>query len=104
MLTYNHGPAEKQLCIPERFCKHSLLYNPPIDEFTVIKTELGNGMIEKMPGLNGPSLLLVTQGSGALCDSINVKMGDVYFIGADMEVTLKGTSESNLFYRAFCAI
>ena len=101
MLTYNHGPVEKLILSGSKFGKHSLMYDPPIAEFSVVKTSLMDGELEDMAGFKGPSILLVTEGSGSLDDEC-LSQGDVFFIGANTPVSLKSDGDNLTVYRAFC--
>ncbi|KAG9295418.1 hypothetical protein G9A89_013447 [Geosiphon pyriformis] len=113
MLTYRYGSASSQILKPEPYdpitSKHSLLYNPPIEEFSVILTQLSRGSREIFVPINGPSILIVTEGKGSIkvADSIQgetIEKGSVYFVGADSDVILSASEESESFvsYRAFC--
>lgn len=115
MLTYNYGPADKQKLSPESGflgLKKSILYDPPIDEFSVLLTNLDNaGDSEAIPGINGPSILIVTSGSGKLNFTAGGKpidneitAGSVYFIGAGVPIKLSSNSSDFVVYRAFCTI
>src|SRR5215472_10115438 len=86
MLTYNSAPAEEQKMKPVQFrgCQYSTLYDPPIDEFSVVRTELNNAE-EKMEPIDGPSILIVTGGNGTLSArdaEFELKCGGIWFIGA----------------------
>lgn len=100
MLTYNHGPVEKLVLSGSIYGKYSLLYDPPIAEFAVIKTSLKGGEVESMKGFKGPSILIVTQGSGSMNEEI-LEEGDVFFIGAGSPVSITTKGEITA-YRAFC--
>ena len=121
MLTYNHGPADAQILsgVPFKGSKVTTLYDPPIREFAVLKTELSL-MTEKedvTKGLNGPSLLIVTGGEGSIQvvdntstvakkdeeEEESLVTGSVFFVGAGVSVLLKAGQEGSLtVYRAFC--
>src|SRR5271170_6362775 len=103
MLTYNSAPADEQKMKPLKFknCHFSTLYDPPIEEFSVVRTEL-NGQ-EKMDGIDGPSIIIVTSGNGSLSgagEELELKEGSVWFIGAGKEIVLKSKGEM-LTHRAF---
>ncbi|KAI9013225.1 mannose-6-phosphate isomerase [Gaertneriomyces semiglobifer] len=106
-LTYNHGPAETQILhgVPHKNTKHTLLYDPPIEEFSILQTKLSKGVEDKVEGVDGPSILIVTEGEGVLAhkESTDAKLGDVFFIAANVPITLTGKSEKPFIaYRAFC--
>lgn len=107
MLTYSYGPSASQLMKPNLFksCKHSTLYDPPIEEFSVLLTKLSPGEQDQHPPINGPSILIVTQGSGTIAiegQAISSKHeGQVYFIAAGMPVQISARQSSFVCYRAF---
>ncbi|PWN30482.1 mannose-6-phosphate isomerase [Jaminaea rosea] len=76
----------------------SLLYDPPIDEFSVAVTRLRPGQAEKQRAVQGPSLLILTAGKGKL-RTVSAegedqrefdmdKPGKVFFVGAGQEVEI----------------
>lgn len=122
MLTYNHGPADAQILsgVPFKGSKVTTLYDPPIREFAVLKTELSVATEKEdvTKGLNGPSVLIVTGGEGSIQvvdtttgkkegsdtdDEESLVTGSVFFVGAGVSVLLKAGQEGSLtVYRAFC--
>ncbi|TPX36063.1 hypothetical protein SeMB42_g07109 [Synchytrium endobioticum] len=119
MLTYNYGPANSQILrgapYKHHSTKHTLLYDPPIEEFSVLRTHLEGASSEHYDGMDGPSILIVTDGSGVIDyeyasdghearnGKMDAKTGFCFFIGADVKVMLSSTSDASTFYRAFCA-
>jgi len=105
MLTYESGPASKQLLKPETISASTLLYDPPIDEFSVYKVEVGKGEKEGHRAVEGPSICVVTQGSGTVVwageDSLDVARGDVVFVGAGAEVTWTAGEDELELFRAY---
>ncbi|KAI8825307.1 mannose-6-phosphate isomerase [Fimicolochytrium jonesii] len=110
-LTYNYGPADAQILRgdPYKSTKHTTLYDPPIDEFSILRTKLDSqGEKETVPAIDGPSILIVTEGEGSVKypggGSQEAKTGYVLFIAAGTEVTLeaKGGNKPFTSYRAFC--
>lgn len=104
MLTYHTAPASDQKMQPLPFqkCHSSTLYDPPIEEFSVVRTEL-NAAEEEMDPVDGPSILIVTSGNGSLKgvdQEFELKMGSVWFIGAGEGITLKSQGEM-VTHRAF---
>ena len=72
-----------------------MLYDRPIEEFSVIRTDL-NTAEEQMDPVDGPSILVVTSGNGSLRQGdkeFEIKMGSVWFIGAGEGITLKSQGE-----------
>ncbi|KAJ8657385.1 mannose-6-phosphate isomerase, class I [Lichtheimia ornata] len=104
MLTYRYGSAESQKMKGESFGLHSLLYDPPIDEFSVVLTRLAEGQAETHEPISGPSILIVTRGAGKLeadNSQFDLKDGYVYFVGANVSISATAEDTGLEFYRAF---
>ncbi|KAJ5247558.1 mannose-6-phosphate isomerase [Penicillium chermesinum] len=126
MLTYSYAPIEEQKLRPKDYPftvlnatayssgSSSLLYDPPIEEFSVVKTDLNRtGAKATFDGIVGPSILICTRGSGSITvghKTEEVKEGYVFFIGADAECVIQNTGsgegEDDVFttYKAFCEL
>ncbi|CAH7667129.1 phosphomannose isomerase type I [Phakopsora pachyrhizi] len=112
MLTYSYGPAASQLMKPVQFkdCKHTTLYDPPIEEFSVILTDLPNeGDSEEHPLINGPSILITTEGIGDVTVRDHVlpiqHPGQIFFVSAGENVKITNGSKNKLVgYRAFIEV
>ena len=106
-LTYNAGDASRHMVKPAAFdsATHTQLYDPPIPEFSVLQTLVPAGEAETHPSINGPSIAIVTGGSGTLewgAEKLGVAEGDVIFIGANTAVRLLASDGGQLaLYRAF---
>ena len=120
MLTYSYAPISEQKMVPVDYPYVTLnttayssgsgvaLYDPPIDEFSVVKTDL------KKPGskvtfepISGPSIVICTTGSGKISvgpKTEEVKVGYVYFVGATAELVLESTSDDFTTFKAFCEL
>ncbi|XP_074287375.1 mannose-6-phosphate isomerase 1-like [Silene latifolia] len=77
-------------------------YRPPFEEFEVDHCHLSDGRTISFPSVAGPSLFLVTQGTGLLRAGFStekIKAGDVLFAPANSKLSI--SSESRLeIYRA----
>ncbi len=120
ILTYDHDPPEQQLLKPVDYPyvtlnqtayssgSDSLLYDPPIEEFSVVRTVLKkDGAKATFEGIAGPSIIICTSGSGNISvgpKTEEIKEGWVYFVGATAEVVLESDSEDMVTFRAFCEI
>ena len=117
ILTYDHDPPEKQKLDtkPWPYVKFDrpaysagsecLLYDPPIDEFSVLKTDLKGGKATFDP-IDGPSIIIATSGNGKISVGHKVeeiKEGWVYFVGATAETVLE-SGEGLVTYRAYCEL
>lgn len=120
ILTYDHDPPEQQLLKPVDYPyvtlnttaysnnSSSLLYDPPIEEFSVVRTALKKaGAKATFEGLAGPSIVIATSGSGKISvgqKSEDLKEGYVYFVGATAELVIESDSDELVTFRAFCEI
>jgi len=120
ILTYDHEPPEKQLLQPVDYPyvtlndkayssnSESLLYDPPIEEFSVVRTVLKkSGAKATFEGLAGPSIIICTSGSGTIGvgpKKEDFKEGFVYFVGATAELVVESDVEEMVTFRAFCEI
>lgn len=109
MLTYTSSPPSEQILPPVSFrqTSHTTLYDPPIDEFSVLLTVLEQGQTEKFSGIDGPSILFFTELKGGAKLSFGgqekevEREGQVFFVGAGQEVSIESKGERVVAYRAF---
>lgn len=110
MLTYTYDPVDEQKMKLTPFEKStgtgkSTLYNPPINEFSIIQTTFDNSLGKRsFNGLNGPSILITTKGNGFIhSDGIKLKAepGFVFFIAPNTSVELEAEDKDFTSYRAF---
>lgn len=87
----------------------ALLYDPPIEEFAVVKTDLNaKGAKVTFEAIEGPSIIICTQGKGTI--SVGPKVEDiqegfVYFVGSTAELVLESSDEKPLVtFKAFCVL
>ena len=122
ILTYDHDPPEQQLLQPVDYSyvklnrdayssnSSSLLYDPPIEEFSVVRTALKKaGAKASFEAVAGPSIVICTTGSGKISvgpKTEDLKEGWVYFIGATAELVIESDSDDEEFvtFKAFCEI
>ena len=124
MLTYSYAPIDEQKMQPVDYPyatlnraayssdSQSTLYDPPIEEFSVVRTALkGNGGKATLDPLAGPSIVICTGGRGTISVGPKVEPveeGFVYFVGATAEAVLeaKGLNDGEEFvtFLAFCEI
>ncbi|RMZ90928.1 hypothetical protein DV736_g1828, partial [Chaetothyriales sp. CBS 134916] len=126
ILTYDHNPPEQQLLHATEYpfaklnaaayssASSALLYDPPIEEFAVVRTALRRaGAKVTFEPLAGPSIVLATSGSGTISvgpKQEQIKEGWVYFVGATAELVLEndggssGNDDELVTFRAFCEI
>lgn len=90
----------------------STLYDPPIPEFSVIQVKLPNCRKECHDEIRGPSVAIVTEGKGKVSwglggggESLDISLGDVFFVGAGTRVEFEASGvEELVVYRAFVEI
>ena len=120
MLTYSYAPISEQKMKPvdypyvtlnkEAYSSESsaILYDPPIEEFSVVKTELKKiGAKATFDSIEGPSILICTKGSGKISVGpkvLEVKEGYVFFAGATAEVVLESGGDDFTTFKAFCEL
>lgn len=121
ILTYDYAPIEQQKLSPEPYPYATInapaysassvceLYDPPIEEFAVIRTVLaGKGGRATFDGMSGPSIIICTEGSGKITvgpKSEEIKAGYVYFVGATAQVMFENDPGQELItFRAFCEL
>lgn len=84
----------------------AILYDPPIDEFAVVKTDLNtSGSKVTFEAIDGPSIIIATKGKGTISvgpTKESFEEGWVYFIGATAEAVLESTGDSPFItFKAF---
>ncbi|QKX62256.1 uncharacterized protein TRUGW13939_09415 [Talaromyces rugulosus] len=123
MLTYSYAPIEEQKMEPTEYPyallnttaytsgSSTLLYDPPIEEFAVVKTDLNRtGAKATFDPIPGPSIVICTRGTGKIsvgpAKTEQVKEGYVFFVGADAECILESEEEDGTFttFKAFCEL
>ncbi|KAJ5826839.1 Mannose-6-phosphate isomerase [Penicillium robsamsonii] len=126
MLTYSYAPIEEQKlratdypyvilnAIAYSSASSAMLYDPPIDEFSVIKTDLNRtGAKATFDPIDGPSIFICTRGKGKITvgnKTEEVREGYVFFVGATaqcvIENTGSGEGDDDVFttYKAFCEL
>jgi mannose-6-phosphate isomerase len=125
MLTYSYAPISEQKMEPTDYphVKHnataysssssSLLYNPPIPEFAVVRTALNkSGAKASFDPIDGPSIILCTKGKGTISvgpKKEEIKEGYVFFVGATAEVDIISETDADggeglVTFKAFCEL
>ncbi|KAL0254579.1 Mannose-6-phosphate isomerase [Diplodia seriata] len=123
MLTYSYAPIEDQKMTPKDFAyvthntksyssaSDSELYDPPIDEFSVVRTALrAPGAKVTFDPIMGPSIVLCTSGRGTIAVGPKkepIEPGFVYFVGATAECVLESETDKGeefVTFKAFCEL
>ncbi|KAI5952314.1 PMI1 [Candida jiufengensis] len=115
MLTYGSEPVEDQKMQPSKYTKSkgdakvSNIFNPPIEEFSVIQTEFDTkGGSQFFQGIDGPSIIIATNGSGTIeivnhpASKQKISKGFVFFVAPNTEISIIADSgDEFITYRAF---
>ena len=122
MLTYSYAPISEQKMDPKDYTyvtlnqtgyssgSSAILYDPPIEEFSVVRTELKKqGAKATFEAIEGPSIIICTQGKGTISVGPKVeemKEGYVYFVGATATCVLESSNADQSFttFKAFCEL
>jgi len=120
MLTYSYAAISEQKMHPVEYPyvtlnstayssnSSALLYDPPIEEFSVVRTELmKRGAKATFEAIEGPSLFICTSGHGNITvgpKAEEVKEGYVFFVGASAEAVVESTSDAFTTFKAFCEL
>ncbi|KAI1849519.1 hypothetical protein JX265_013634 [Neoarthrinium moseri] len=123
LLTYDYAPIEEQKMEPKEYPfvtlnrtayssgSEAILYDPPIDEFSVIRSVLrGSGSKATFDPIDGPSIIICTNGKGKISVGPTVKEikeGWVYFVGATAELVLESEGDKDdefITFKAFCEV
>ncbi|MCJ1289585.1 Mannose-6-phosphate isomerase [Xylographa carneopallida] len=118
MLTYSYAPISEQKMNPVDYpyvtfnsiayssASSTTLYDPPIEEFSVVKTDLKRqGAKATFEAIEGPSIVICTKGHGKISVGPKVedmKEGFVYFVGATAELVLESSCDNFTAFKAFC--
>ncbi|EFW99671.1 mannose-6-phosphate isomerase class 1 [Grosmannia clavigera kw1407] len=122
MLTYNYAPIDQQKMHPVDYPyvalnraayssgSECILYDPPIQEFSVLRTSLkSQGSRVTFEPLAGPTVAICTGGKGRISVGSKVAIfseGNVFFVGATAEAILEASSleedEAFVVFLAFC--
>jgi mannose-6-phosphate isomerase len=107
-LTYSSSDPSKHLVQPTHAStspSHTLIYDPPIPEFTVSKTTLDRSEREIFRKIAGPSVVIITHGTGRFeaqeLEELKVQTGNVLFVGAGIETSVISGEEGIEMFRAF---
>eukprot|EP01134_Creolimax_fragrantissima_P008467 CFRG8467T1 len=102
MLTYTYGPGEGKILQGTTVDENYRIFDPPIEEFTLAKIDISANTSYELPAVDGPSLILVIEGTGSAGD-INCISGTTIFLAAATALCISAT-EQLIAYRAFCTL
>jgi mannose-6-phosphate isomerase len=123
LLTYDFAPIEEQKMTPKDYPyvvlnstayssdSETQLYDPPIDEFAVVRTVLkGNKAKATFDPIDGPSIIICTSGKGTIAVGETVeeiKEGWIYFVGATAELVMESqgaVGDEFITFKAYCEV
>ena len=121
LLTYSYAPISSQKMKPVDYpyvtlnqaayssSSSAILYDPPIEEFSVVMTTLkAAGGKATFEPIQGPSIIICTGGEGTIAVGPKVeemKYGYIYFVGATAECVLESKGEEGFVtFKAFCEL
>lgn len=120
MLTYSYAPISEQKMSPVDYPyvtlnttayssnSSAILYDPPIEEFSVVKTQLNKEAAKAtFEPIAGPSIIICTSGSGTVSvgpKSEAVEPGYVFFVGATAKCLLESKGKDFTTFKAFCEL
>jgi len=104
-LTYEPAEPTKHVVKASGFqsSERTLLFDPPVPEFSVLQVKVGKNGMEHHRAIDGPSIAIVTEGGGSVIwdeKELELSVGKVIFIGAGTGVKFKAEKEI-VVYRAF---
>lgn len=111
MLTYEVTPIKNQKLLPTPYDRSEgdgecLLYDPPIEEFSLLRITMPENSSRSVGPINGPSIAIVTSGKGSFSvgpKTEDVSTGDILFIGATAKTQLKASEGFEIAW-AFCEL
>ncbi|KAF2865128.1 mannose-6-phosphate isomeras-like protein [Massariosphaeria phaeospora] len=125
MLTYSYAPISEQKMSHTDYPyvtlsaaayssnSSSILYDPPIPEFAVVRTALNRtGAKATFDGIQGPSIVLCTKGKGYVSvgpKKETIEEGFVFFVGATAELVIESETDAEdgeglVTFKAFCEV
>lgn len=111
MLTYSTAPVSEQkmnaLPFPRAHGASIKLFDPPINEFSVLESVIGAGQTQTVEPIAGPSVVITSAGEGLITvggETKEIKTGFVFFISPDVEVKVEGKEGDLTLYRAYCEV
>ena len=103
-LTFTPHKAEECIVESQAFDRSkegkTKIYAPPLSEFNMLATQLGEGEHEMIGKIDGPSVMIVTKGSGKMKaegKEFELGEGSIFFIGHNEEVEFEAKSGLQMF-------
>lgn len=104
VLTFTPHDAKEAILSSQKFDRSkngkTKLYAPPLSEFSMLATTIGDGESETIGKLGGPTIMIVTEGEGTLkADGKEYKLsaGYIFFVAPSVELDFKATKQIKAF-------
>lgn len=107
MVDYSSYEPHELLFNPELENANSCIWRPPVQDFAVVKIKVEDGDFFNTVNRPSPSILIVTAGSGNVCDTepIQARPGTVIFLKASRQLTITPDEGTHLeIYQAICNV
>jgi mannose-6-phosphate isomerase len=104
VLTYMASDWDKHMVKPVDITPHTRKYDPPIPDFTVLQVNTPKGETESHGAIQGPSIAIVTEGSGRVSWSggaLDLQAGSTIFVGAETKIDITAGDSNLVVYRAY---
>ena len=103
-LTFTPHDTKECMLQSQSFAKSknskSKLYAPPLAEFSMYATSLGDGEMDAIGAVGGPSVMVVTEGEGTLKaegKEYKLSAGYVFFVGQGTEIEIEAEKAVKAF-------
>ncbi|KAF8556340.1 mannose-6-phosphate isomerase [Imleria badia] len=102
-LTYKAAPWSNHMVQPTTSSGSvTVTYDPPVQDFTVLALNLAQEGSESQSAINGPSIIIATEGAGFIkwdkdSKSLALKSGSVVFVGANVPVSFDALEKLTVF-------
>ncbi|KAG2342967.1 mannose-6-phosphate isomerase [Suillus weaverae] len=104
VLTYTPSDWQKHMVKPVHITPRTRKYDPPIQDFTVLQVKTQKGETETHEAIPGPSIAIVTEGSGRVSWSggeLDLQAGSVIFVGAETKIKITAGDSNLVVFRAY---
>jgi mannose-6-phosphate isomerase len=111
LVRYDSNPRDDHHVHSEKYEKGSgktIVYDPPIEEFSILKTDLSKGEKEEIDGVEGPGILICVEGEakvgyekGAEKGDFELSKGHVFFVAAGTKLSYEAKNTLQVYEGKF---
>jgi mannose-6-phosphate isomerase len=111
LVRYDSSPEADHHVHSEKYAKgtgKTVVYDPPIEEFSILKTDLSKGEKEDIDGVDGPGILICVKGEakvsyekGSEKGDFDLSEGHVFFVAAGTKLSYEAKSALQVFEGKF---